>query len=267
MDLRLEGKRALVTGSSMGIGERIARALAEEGVAVVVTAIEADLCEQVASSICDGGGRAWAIPGDIGKDEDVERIVGEVRAQAGGVDILVNNAGILTPGEWLDVTPETWALVHNVNVLGAVRLIRALVPGMKEAGWGRVVNVSSTEAVQPFPIFPHYAATKAALVNMTVSLAHALDRTGITVNTVTPGVIHTKGVEDWYRQVAQQFGWGDDWEAIEPKVLKTFLDNPVGRFGSVEEVADVVTFLASPRSGFLNGANIRVDGGSTLSVN
>jgi NAD(P)-dependent dehydrogenase (short-subunit alcohol dehydrogenase family) len=267
LDLVLEGKRALVTGSSMGIGERIARSLAQEGAAVVVTAIEADLCEQVATSIRDGGGQAWAIPGDIGKDEDVERIAGEAREQAGGIDVLVNNAGILTPGEWLEVTPEAWALVHNVNVLGAVRLIRALVPGMKEAGWGRVVNISSTEAIQPFPFFPHYAATKAAIVNMTVSLARALDRTGITVNTVTPGVIHTKGVEDWYRQVAQQFGWGDDWNVIEPNVLKTFLDNPVGRFGDVQEVADVVAFLASPRSGYVNGTNIRVDGGSTLSVN
>jgi NAD(P)-dependent dehydrogenase (short-subunit alcohol dehydrogenase family) len=267
MQLDLAGKHALVTGASMGIGEAVAHALAREGASVVLTALEADLLDTVAGAINDEGGTAFAVAGDLASDDDAAHVAAAALEHAGAIDVLVNNAGILTPGEWLDLDTATWAMVHNVNVLGAVRMIRALVPGMKEAGWGRVINVSSTEAIQPFPYFPHYAATKAALVNMTVSLARALDRTGITVNTVTPGLIHTAGVEGFYRGAAQQFGWGDDWAVIEANAVKTFLDNPTGRFGTVDEVADLVAFLASPRAGFVNGADLRIDGGSTVSVN
>jgi NAD(P)-dependent dehydrogenase (short-subunit alcohol dehydrogenase family) len=267
MDLQLAGRRALVTGSSMGIGEAIARSLAREGVAVVVHGRDGDLAARVAGDIEADGGRAFAAVGDLSTDDGAAAVAEQARSQAGGIDVLVNNAGILTPGAWLDVTPDMWRDIYNVNVLGAVRLIRALVPPMKEAGWGRIIQISSAEAAQPFAVFPHYAATKAALVNLTVSLAKDLTRTGITVNTVTPGVIHTAGVETFYRQVAGQYGWGDDWATIEQRALKTFLDNPVGRFGRVEEVADAVTFLASPRAGYINGADIRLDGGSTTSIN
>jgi 3-oxoacyl-[acyl-carrier protein] reductase len=251
----------------MGIGEAVARALAREGAAVVVHGLEQDRVDAVVSSIADAGGTASGAVADIARDEGAEELAEAARSAFGGVDVLVNNAGILTPASWMDATPQMWAQLYEVNVLGAVRLIRLLVPAMREGGWGGVVQVSSTEAGSPFAIFPHYAATKAALVNLSVSLAKELARTGITVNTVTPGIIRTEGVEAFYRGVAQQRGWGDDWEAIEQHALHEILDNPVGRFGRVEEVADVVAFLASERAAFVNGANVRIDGGGAGSVN
>lgn len=267
MDLQLTGKRALVTGSSMGIGAAAALALAREGAAVVVHGIEQEHVDEVVGSITSAGGNAHGVVSDISQDAGAELLAEEARSALGGVDVLVNNAGILTPASWMDATPQMWADLYAVNVLGAVRLIRLLAPAMRETGWGRIIQVSSTEATSPFAVFPHYAATKAALVNLSVSLAKELKRTGITVNTITPGIIHTAGVEAFYRGVAQQRGWDDDWKAIEQNALEEILDNPVGRFGHVEEVADLIVFLASPLAGFINGANVRIDGGGAGSIN
>ena len=267
MELQLEGRRALVTGSSMGIGAATALALAREGAPVIVHGLEQDRVDGVVESIVSAGGTAQGAVADISQDDGAQKLAEAARAALGDVDILVNNAGILTPASWTDATPEMWADLYNVNVLGAVRLIRLLSPAMRQAGWGRIIQVSSTEAGSPFAIFPHYAATKAALVNLSVSLSKDLSRTGITVNTVTPGIIHTEGVEWFYRSVAEQRGWGDDWEAIEQKALEEILDNPVGRFGRVEEVADAVVFLASAGAAFINGANVRIDGGGAGNIN
>jgi NAD(P)-dependent dehydrogenase (short-subunit alcohol dehydrogenase family) len=215
----------------------------------------------------EAGGSAFGAVADISTDEGAAALAESAQTALGGIDILVNNAGILTPATWMDATPEMWAAIFAVNVLGAVRLIRLLAPAMRAAGWGRIIQISSTEAGAPFPIFPHYAATKAALVNLTVSLAKDMARTGVTVNAVTPGIIHTEGVEGFYRGVAQQRGWGEDWDEIEQHALTEILDNPVGRFGRVEEVADTVAFLASPRADFVNAADIRIDGGGAGYVN
>jgi 3-oxoacyl-[acyl-carrier protein] reductase len=267
MDLQLTGRRAVVTGSSMGIGEAIARSLAAEGAAVLVHGLERDRVDAVAASIVDAGGTAYGVEADISTDEGAAVLADAAHKTLGGVDILVNNAGILTPAAWMDATPQMWAELYGVNVLGAVRLIQLLAPEMRAAGWGRIIQVSSTEAGAPFAIFPHYAATKAALVNLSVSLAKDLARTGVTVNTVTPGIIHTEGVEGFYRGVAQQRGWGADWDEIEQHALSEILDNPVGRFGRVGEVADTVVFLASPRAAFVNAADVRIDGGGAGYIN
>ena len=265
--MKLAGKRALVTGSSMGIGEAIARGLAAEGVAVAVHARNAEEVERVSASIQADGGSAVAVVGDLGTDAGAKEVATKAAAALGGIDILVNNVGILTFATWADVTSQMWAELHNVNVLGAVRMIREIVPIMRTTGWGRVVQISSAEASDPFAMFPHYAATKAALVNLTVSLAKDLNRTGVTANTVTPGIIRTAGVEAFYRQMAGARGWGDDWAEIEQHALHEILDNPIGRFGLPEEVADTVVFICSPRAAYITGADIRVDGGSTGSVN
>jgi NAD(P)-dependent dehydrogenase (short-subunit alcohol dehydrogenase family) len=127
--------------------------------------------------------------------------------------------------------------------------------------------MASGEATQPFAFMPDYAATKAALVNLTVSLAKEVARSGITVNTVSPGIIVTDGVQRFYREVAASRGWGTDWPQIEQGVLREVLDNAVGRLGRVEEVSYLVAFIASPLAGFINGANLRVDGGSTGVIN
>ena len=186
---------------------------------------------------------------------------------ASHIDILVNNAGSYANRRWMEASSGDWAALYNANVLSAVRLIRLLAPSMKEHKWGRIIQIASGEATQPFAFMPDYAATKAALVNTTVSLAKELARTGITVNTVSPGIIVTSGVEQFYRSVAAQRGWGTQWPDIEQGVLREILDNPVGRLGQVEDVASLVAFVASPLANFINGANLRVDGGSVITSN
>lgn len=267
MDMKLDGKRALVTGSSKGIGEAIARRLSAEGVAVAVHGRNAEETEGVAASIRADGGSAVAVTGDLGTDAGAQEVAAKALAALGGTDILVNNMGVLTFATWSDVTSQMWADLYNLNVLSAVRMIREIVPAMRSAGWGRVVQISSAEATAPFAMFPHYAATKAALVNLTVSLAKDLNRTGVTANTVTPGIFRTAGVEAFYRQMAAARGWGDQWDEIEQHALHEILDNPVGRFGLPEEVADTVVFICSPRAAYITAADIRVDGGSTGSIN
>jgi NAD(P)-dependent dehydrogenase (short-subunit alcohol dehydrogenase family) len=267
MDLQLAGKVALVTGSSSGIGAEIARTLAREGAIVIVHGRSSASTEQVALSIAREDGKVVVVTGDLATDEGAERVASAALAVTSTVDILINNAGTYTNQSWMESTAEGWAVRYNANVLSAVRLVQRLIPQMKARGWGRVIQMASGEATQPFAFMPDYAATKAALVNLTVSLAKEVARTGITVNTVSPGIIVTGGVESFYREVAARRGWGTDWTQIEQWVLREVLDNPVGRLGRVEEVSYLVAFIASPLAGFINGANLRVDGGSTGVIN
>jgi 3-oxoacyl-[acyl-carrier protein] reductase len=265
VDLQLDGKRALVTGSSTGIGAAIACRLAAEGATVLIHGRRAEAVDKLVDQIAAAGGQATGVLGDLATETGVRQVV--AAGLGSGVDILVNNAGGYANSTWDLATPEDWLGRYDSNVVAAVRLIRALTPGMRERGWGRIVQIASGEATAPFATMPDYAATKAALVNLSVSLAKHLARTGITVNTVSPGIVVTDGVERFYRQVAAERGWGDDWATIEAGVLREVLDNPAGRLGRPEDVADPVAYLASPLAGYVNGANLRVDGGSTPSVN
>jgi len=139
---------------------------------------------------------------------------------------------------------------------------------MKKQNWGRIIQMASGEATQPFAFMPDYAATKAALVNLTVSLSKELANTGITVNTMSPGIILTPGVEHFYRETASSRGWAtESWDEIEKHVIGEILYNPVGRLGRVEEVANFVAYVASPLADYINGANLRIDGGSTAVIN
>jgi NAD(P)-dependent dehydrogenase (short-subunit alcohol dehydrogenase family) len=269
LDLNLSDKRALVTGSSSGIGESIARALAREGAAVVVHGRNAERAQRVAKEINGQGGKAAVVLGDLARQEDAQRVASHALEALGGIDILVNNAGGADGGmkSWFERPADQWEETFEQNVFSAVRLILLLVPWMKKGGWGRVIQISSTVATQPFPFGPDYAAAKAAMVNTTVSLAKDLAGMGITVNTVSPGPILTPAAERVFRDVAKQQGWGEDWPEIERQGVKHLVPNPVGRIGRVEEVAAAVAFLASPLASFINGANLRVDGGYVTSIN
>jgi 3-oxoacyl-[acyl-carrier protein] reductase len=267
MNLQLEGKKALVTGSSGGIGEAIAKTLAQEGVAVVVHGRRETEAARVAQEITKAGGRAKVVIGDLADDAQAKSVGDAALAAFGGIDILVNNAGGYEQMGWMDTTPEKWAQMFNHDVFSMVRMVRHLARQMKERKWGRFIQIASGVGVQPMAIGPDYAAAKAAIINLSVSLSKELANTGITSNTVSPGPILTGGFERLFRGMAKEKGWGDDWAEIERKIVRELLPNPSGRVGRVEEISALVALVASPLGGYINGANLRVDGGAVVGVN
>ena len=268
MDLQLVGKRAVVTGSSSGIGEAIAKSLAAEGVTVVVHGRREAETSRVAKEITAAGGKAVVALGDLATDAGADAVAKVVNDRLGGTDILVNNAGAFPQRPWLESTAAEWNDLYNQNVGSMVRLITRLVPGMKQRGWGRVIAIASGVATMPFGGMGNYSATKAANLNLAVSLAKDLAGTGITSNTVSPGMIVTPGVEDMLKGMAPQIGLGtDDMAALEQFAVKNMVPNPSARLGRPADIAAAVTFLASPLAGYINGANLRVDGGTVPTTN
>jgi 3-oxoacyl-[acyl-carrier protein] reductase len=266
MDLQLTGKCALVTGAGGDIGKGIVRAFVREGAVVVAHGLnKAQLV--FANELLWSGGQVFTVEGDLASDADALSIARNALECVGHVDILVNNAAVYTHGSWLDDQPAEMLNLYNINVVGAARLIQQLVPSMRERHWGRIIQVASGDATEPLAFMSAYAATKAALVNLSVGLAKSLANTGITVNTVSPGIIATDGVKQFYYGLAERFGWGSDWSVIQEHILKEVLPNPTGTLGTVEQVSDLIAFIASPLAGYINAANLRIDGGSTRSVN
>jgi 3-oxoacyl-[acyl-carrier protein] reductase len=267
VDLKLSNRRALVTGSSSGIGEAIARMLAKEGAAVVVHGRNRERAEKVAGEIKAAG----VAIGDLSTDEGAATVHEQARAALGAsIEILINNAGGSstrnTSRPPLDINPADWISNYNANALASVRLVLLAVPDMVAAKFGRVIQVSSAVAIQPNNLGTDYSAAKAALNNFTVSLAGSLKGVGVTVNTVTPGVIMVDGLIRFGRA-----RYGDPEMSIEQLTQrlageKVFELPPVGRLGDPEEVALVACTLASPLLGYVTGSNYRVDGGQIRSV-
>ena len=263
MDLDLRGKRALITGSNAGIGEAIAKELAKEGVYVVVHGRNRQEIDRVVKEITATGAKAVGVRGDIALDDQAERVAHDAIAAFGGIDILVNNAGEFPVRDWGNTRPSDWLSIYNTNVVSMVRMIQWIMPQMIKSGWGRMIQIGSVAGISPSPSNPDYAASKAANISMSVSLAKELSGTGITVNTVSPGPIVTPGVKDMFIQIAAERKWNQEWKEVERRAAKEVLPNIVGRFGKPEEVAALVTFLASPRADYITGSNFRIDGGRT----
>lgn len=269
MDLKLDGKIALVTGSSKGIGEAVARGLARENAIVIVHGRDRAKTDQVAKDIVADGGRAHAVVGDLTIDADVRRLVAQAQDFAGPIDIVVNNAGGSGGTEdWTNTTAATWASAFDRNVLAAVRVTALLLPHMRSAKWGRVINISSLAGMMPPATRPDYSAAKAAMMAMTASMAKAVALDGVTVNTVSPGTIRSISLETGFRAVGLANGIPDGapWEQVERAVLPMFAQVPVGRVGTLEEIADAIAFLVSPRAGYITGSNLRLDGGMLPTV-
>ena len=266
MDLQLIGKRALVTGSTSGIGEQIAKTLSQEGVSVIVHGRRAAEAERVMREITDAGGRAIAVTGDLGNDDEAARVVEASLAAFGGVDILVNNAGSFPMKPWLQSSAAEWVELYNANVGSVVRLVTHLVPPMVERRWGRVIMLGSFLGPMPGPPVANYASTKAANISQAVSLAKELGGTGVTANTVSPGPIRTPGMEAGARGMMEAMGQEYDFPGFEKLFVKD-ARLPAGRIGSPADIANAVAFLASPLADFITGTNLRVDGGMLPTTN
>ncbi|AYY15704.1 SDR family oxidoreductase [Actinobacteria bacterium YIM 96077] len=262
MELDLRGRRALVTGSSGGIGAAIAENLAAEGCHVLVHGRRRDAAENVAERARSRGAEADVVLGDLTADGITER-VGEAAVQF-GAQILVNNAGPFAEHDWDDVQATDWHTAFDGNVVSAVRVTKTLLPLMREHGWGRVITIGSRAVTTPLPNMVEYSAAKASVVNMTTSLAQHLAGSGVTANCVSPGVIRTPSFEQMFStRAADSPRGGVDRSRIEAEATAEYAPNPTGRLGRAEDIAYAVTFLASPLTGYINGINLRVDGGIT----
>ncbi|MDB5440578.1 MAG: 3-oxoacyl-[acyl-carrier-protein] reductase [Caulobacteraceae bacterium] len=270
MDLNLKGKRALVTGSTSGIGASIATILAREGVAVAINGRSAERAADVLEAIRQVGGKAVLAIGDVATNEGADAVAKAALEGLGGVDILVNNTGGRATeagaSSWFDVPPEAWAATYEKNVIAAVRMMQHLVPAMRDRGWGRIIQISSQIGTTPTSSLPDYAGSKAAMNNMALGASKALANTGVTVNTVAPGMIDTPAIENWFRNIGDQQGWGGDRDRTVAYVLENYVHQTVNRIGQVEDVGNLAAYIASPLSDHISGAIFRVDGGSTPSV-
>jgi 3-oxoacyl-[acyl-carrier protein] reductase len=270
MEMHLAGKCALVTGSSSGLGAAIAKELAAEGVWVAVHGRDRERAENTAREIERAGGKApLIIVGDLTDDAEVDAVADSALAGFGSVDVLVNNAGGLVRmdnPDWSAVTSADWSHGYRKNVIGALRLIQRFVPGMQARGWGRIVNISSIAGSHIVGSQIDYGASKAALNNMTVGLAKVLGKSGITVNAISPGTMLTPAVDRWLVTLRGQHGWSSDLAENEKRYTTELFPQAIPRLGKPREIATLVTYIASPNSGYMTGAYIRVDGGFGCAV-
>ncbi|MBV1905017.1 MAG: SDR family oxidoreductase [Pseudomonadales bacterium] len=258
MDFGLTDKVALITGSNRGTGFIIAKLLAAEGATVLLHSLEVGLSAEAAKDI-PGAIPVW---GDITSDEGSQVLIQQIRELSLKINVLVNNYGTADAGDWQSLSSADWIDVYQKNTLSIMRMVQAFTPDMKQVKQGRIVNLGTIGSTSPNKRMPHYYASKGALANMTVSLAKELSGTGITVNLCSPGLIRTPEVEQAYLKRAKRENWGDTWEQAEAQITAKYYPNPVGRIATREEVANVVVFLCSQSASFVNGQNIRVDGGA-----
>lgn len=262
MDMQLKNRLALVTGSTAGIGLAIAQGLAAEGARVIVNGRTQEAVDRAVRSIAEAtGNKPLGFAGDLSDAAQAEALV---RAFP-NVEILVNSLGIFEPKPFEEIPDEDWRRFFDVNVLSGVRLARMYLPAMRRADWGRIIFISSESGVQIPVEMVHYGVTKTALLGVSRGLAETVAGTGITENSVLPGPTKSRGVTDFVDALAQ----GD--EKTFEQVEKEFFENIrptslIKRFASPEEVASMVTYLASPLASATTGAALRVDGGVVKSA-
>jgi NAD(P)-dependent dehydrogenase (short-subunit alcohol dehydrogenase family) len=261
MDLQLKDKKALVTGSTAGIGFATARALAVEGAAVVVNGRTQARVDAAIEKIRGSHPQAHV----SGMASDVSSAAGCTKIVQGleEVDILVNNMGIFEPKPFEKIPDEDWRHFFEANVMSGVRLSRHYLAGMREKNWGRIIFVSSESAVQIPAEMVHYGVTKTAQVAVARGIAESVAATGITVNSVLAGPTRSEGVEGF---IAQMGGKGDS-RAFEAEFFKTVRPSSLlRRFETIEEVAHMIVYLSSPLASGTNGSAVRVDGGVVRAI-
>jgi len=262
MDLSLNGKLALVSGSTAGIGLAIATTLAQEGARVIINGrYQASVDETVARLRSTTKGEVQGFAGDLSKAQAAE----DLARRHPNVEILVNNLGIFEAHAFEDIPDADWQRFFDVNVLSGVRLSRLFLPAMKRANWGRIIFISSESAIQIPTEMIHYGMTKTAQLAVSRGLAEAVAGTGITVNTILPGPTRSRGVEDFVGTLAKTKG--KSFEEFEKEFFKTVRPTSlIKRFATTAEVASMVAYIASPLAAATTGAALRVDGGVVKSA-
>ena len=255
MDVRLDGRVALITGGSKGLGLAIARRMAGSGAAVVMLARRMDVLQEAQRIVqAEAGGRAHVIACDVSKADEVEQAYGEAVAALGPIDILVNNAGTSQTGAFASITDAVWQADLDLKLFAAIRLARLAWPTMVERRWGRVINVLNVGAKAPRAGSAPTAVSRAAGMALTKILAGEGAPHGILVNSLHVGLIDS---DQWVRRHAAH-GVNETYEAFLAGMAKPV---PLGRVGTAEEFANVACFLASDLAGYVTGTSINVDGG------
>jgi NAD(P)-dependent dehydrogenase (short-subunit alcohol dehydrogenase family) len=261
MDLQLNGKTALVTGSTLGIGYAIARQLAREGVHVIVNGRGVERVSAAVSKL-RGEVKGASVTG-VAADVSTSEGVAEVARNATRVDILVNNMGIFEPREFGEIPDSEWMRFFDVNVMSGVRLSREYLKGMLERNWGRIVFISSESGLQIPKEMIHYGVTKTAQIALARGLAELTAGTGVTVNSVLPGPTKSEGVEEFVDKLSA----GQSFEDFEKEFFKVHrATSLLQRFATVDEVSPLVALVCSPLGAAINGAALRVEGGIVKSA-
>jgi NAD(P)-dependent dehydrogenase (short-subunit alcohol dehydrogenase family) len=263
MDLQLEGKRALVTGSTAGIGFAIAKGLAKEGASVIVNGRSTKRVDEALTALNKAGvsGNLEGLAADLGTADGARAAIDRFPE----VDILVNNLGIFETKSFESITDADWLHIFEVNILSGVRLSRHYLPGMKRRNWGRIVFISSESGVQIPTEMIHYGMTKTAQLAIARGLAETTAGTNVTVNSVLPGPTASEGANNFVEKLAR------DQKTTRQEVERQFFENMrptslLKRMAEPDEVANLVTFVCSPLSSATNGAALRVDGGVVRSI-
>ncbi len=261
MDLGLEGRVAIVTGGSRGIGRACAASLLEEGVKVALVSRDADRLQATRNALAEAGGTVLAVPTELRDDGAVRAMVDRTLAELGQIDILVNAAATVTPTAFMDLTEERWLDVFEQKLNGYARCLRHVIPVLRAQKSGAIVNLSGLAARQPHATTIPVGLNNAAVLNLTKSLANELAKDNIRVNAVIPHIIDTDRQDETMREWAVITGQTEA-EVRAERVAKI----PLGRMGRVEEVGGIVAFLASDRTSFVTGAAWHVDGGVSVAI-
>src|SRR4029453_10642144 len=261
MDLGLQGKVAIVTGSSEGIGYATAHALAREGVRVVLCARREPLLAEARDTIArETGAELLAVPCDVQQLPDVQRLTTETMQRFGAIHILVNNAGSVPSKQFTDVDDAMWHQILEGKLLNYIRVTREVVPYIQKAGWGRIISIAGTAGWQPSVTTMANGLSNAAVINWTKSMSLQYAADGILVTTIAPGSIETR------RQRNRQREADIRGVSLDEVLKEGWRDIPLQRFGRPEEIAAVVVFLASQQSSYMTGTCVTVDGGRTRGI-
>ncbi|MFF2390559.1 SDR family NAD(P)-dependent oxidoreductase [Agromyces sp. NPDC058104] len=260
MDLRLQGRTAFISGSTQGIGFAIAQALAAEGVRVVLNGRTPERVDAAVARlrVSHPGAEHTGLAADFSSPHEVARLMGELD-DLGDVDILVNNVGLFGLARFESITDDDWGRYLDVNLMSGVRLSRALLPGMLDRGWGRVIFVGSESGVNVPADMVHYGVTKAAMIALGNGLAKLTRGTAVTVNTVLGGPTYSDGVAATVASIAESQSAPVD--AVKAAIIGQNTTTLLERFLDPSEIAGLVAFLASPAASATNGAAVRADGG------